>query len=298
MMGTRPASRMTRQISRVRITRYEGGFVTGAKKSQQEFPTVVDLSGLMYRVGTNVFDRTFRGFLQGPNATATERYFRACTGLAHPIANLLITRDVDDRELLSEAVTPLCVDAFPSCVFCLGSPSQEVDALLTGRGFQRAEELPVMALDIQNLKATELGDDYTIECVGADRHDLWVDIMAAGYELPRPFADLLGPGVVESIAQEGEEYHYFLVFHGDRPVATATNILRDGIAEVYNISTLPDYRGRGLGGFATGEPLRLAADAGYKTSILQASQMGTPVYRRLGYESAGVIPFYVRTPGT
>jgi hypothetical protein len=26
--------------------------------------------------------------------------------------------------------------------------------------------------------------------------------------------------------------------------------------------------------------------------------MGAPVYRRLGYESAGVIPFYVRIPGT
>ena len=118
---------------------------------------MVELSGLMYQVGTNVFDRTFRGFLQSPNATATEHYCRACTGLAHPIANLLITRDVDDAGLLSEAVTPLCVDAFPSCVFCLGPPSQEVDALLTGRGFQRAEELPVMAVDIQKLKATELG---------------------------------------------------------------------------------------------------------------------------------------------
>ena len=141
-----------------------------------------------------------RGFLQSPDATATDQYFRACTGLAHPIANLLITRDADNAGLLSEAVTPLCVDAFPSCVFCLGPPSQEVDALLTGRGFQWAEELP-------------------------------------------------------------------------------------------------DYRGRGLGGFATGEPLRMAADAGYKTSILQASQMGAPVYRRLGYESAGVMPFYVRNPG-
>lgn len=272
--------------------------MSGAKKGQQVFPTVLDLSGQMYQVGTNVFDRTFRGFLQRSDANATDQYFRACTRLAHPIANLLITRAVDDAGLLSEAVTPLCVDAFPSCVFCLGPPSPEVDALLTGRGFQRAEELPVMALDIQELKATELGDEYTLQCVGADRHDLWVDIMAAGYELPRPFADLLGPGVVESNAQEGEEYRYFLVFHGDRPVATATNILRDGIAEVYNISTLSDYRGRGLGGFATGEPLRLAADAGYKTSILQASQMGAPVYRRLGYESAGVIPFYVRIPGT
>ena len=45
------------------LARYKGGFVTGPKKSQQEFPTVVELSGLMYQVGTNVFDRTFRGFL-------------------------------------------------------------------------------------------------------------------------------------------------------------------------------------------------------------------------------------------
>ncbi|MEE3369999.1 MAG: GNAT family N-acetyltransferase [Planctomycetota bacterium] len=285
-------------ISRVRIAQYKGGFVTSAKRSRQTFPTVVELSAQMYQVGTKVFDKTFRGFMQGSDATVTDQYFRACTGLAHPIANLLIVRDVGDVELLSKAVAPFCGKEFPSCVFCLGCVDKEVDALLTRRGFQLAEELPVMALDIEALHVTELGDEYTLQQVEADGHDLWVDIMAAGYELPREFADLLGPGVVESIVEEGEEYRYFLVFHGDRPVATATNILRDGIVEVYNISTLPDYRGRGLGGFATGEPLRLAADAGYKTSILQASQMGAPVYRRLGYESFGVMPFYVRIPGS
>jgi predicted acetyltransferase len=79
-------------------------------------------------------------------------------------------------------------------------------------------------------------------------------------------------------------------------VSTSLDIIRDGIVEVYCISTIPDYRGKGIGRFVTAEPLRIASEEGYKTAILQASLQGAPVYRHLGFDSFGVIPLYVRTP--
>ena len=155
-----------------------------------------------------------------------------------------------------------------------------------------------MAVDLADLQLTLPDDDFAVRRVGTDEHELWVDTMAEGYELPRAFVERIGPAVVDSIVEEGEEYRYFIAFHRDLAVATAVNIIRDGVVSVYNIATVPEYRGRGVGGFVTGEPLRIAGDEGHRIAILQASQMGSPVYRRLGFQSYGEIPLYVRMPAS
>ena len=268
------------------------------KSSQMVFRTVDELTGQLFNVIVADFDRTFRAYLVGTDVIRTEGYFRVQTGAAHPIANLAILRDPDDAEMLSEAVEPLCSDEFPSSVALLGPVGIEVDQLLVSCGFQLVEEMPAMAVDLADLQLTLPGDDFRIRRVGADEHELWVDTMAEGYELPRGFVERIGPSVVDSIVEEGEEYRYFIAFHRDLAVATAVNIIRDGVVSVYNIATVPGFRGQGVGGFVTGEPLRIAGTEGYRIAILQASQMGSPVYRRLGFQSYGEIPLYVRMPAS
>ena len=262
------------------------------------FPTVSELSGRLFQIITDDFDRTFRGFLDGSDVTKTDKYLLAQTEVDHPIGNLLVVRDPGDSAPVAAAVGPLCSDEFPSGVVCLGPAGQEVQELLTSRGFQLAENLPAMAANLTDVHLPDRIDGYTIQQVGAEAHELWVDTMAEGYELPRAFVERIGPAVVASIAADDEEYRYYIGFHNERAVATATIIIRDGIVGVYNISTIPDQRGQGVGGFVTGEPLRLAAAEGYRTAILQASQMGEPVYLRLGFKSYGEMPFFVRIPGS
>ena len=271
-------------------------FMTVEKNSQMLVPAITELSDRLYQVIADAFDRTFRGYLQGKDVKGNDKYFLFQSGLPHPIANLLITRNQDDAALLIEGVEPLCSDKFPSAVVFLGQVGSEADELLRSRSFELAEKMPAMAIDLHDLTITTLGDDYTIQQVGADEHDLWVDTFAKGYELPYALADRFGPAMVASIAEEAEEYRYYIVFHNSRAVSTALDIIRDGIIEVYCISTITEYRGRGIGRFVTGEPLRLASDEGYRTAILQASLQGESVYRYLGFESFGDIPLYVRIP--
>ena len=110
-------------------------------------------------------------------------------------------------------------------------------------------------------------------CRQADEHDLWLDTMAEGYEFPSPFADRLGPGMVANSTATS------LFNHRNRAVATAVLIIRNGIISVYNISTIPNLRGRDVGRFATDEPLRLAREEEYRTAILQSLDMWEPVYQ-------------------
>ena len=151
-------------------------------------PTVADLSDRIYDVITDGFDNVFREYFHGPDVVTDDWYFRINSGLPHPMGNLLITGNQNNVGVLSDGIAPLCSDEFPSGVVCLGEVGEEADALLKARGFQLAEEMPAMAIDLQNLTETTLGDEYTFRQVGPDEHDLWVDAFAKGYELPPAFA--------------------------------------------------------------------------------------------------------------
>jgi predicted GNAT family acetyltransferase len=71
-------------------------------------------------------------------------------------------------------------------------------------------------------------------------------------------------------------------------------ILTHGIGGVYWVGTVPAARSRGLAAAVTRAVGNLAFDAGARVVVLQASVMGEPVYRRLGYVEVTRYPSYVR----
>jgi predicted GNAT family acetyltransferase len=59
-----------------------------------------------------------------------------------------------------------------------------------------------------------------------------------------------------------------------------------GIAGVYNVSTIPSRRRRGIGAAITCRAALDGVAEGCDASTLQASVLGDPVYRRMGYRAA------------
>lgn len=82
-------------------------------------------------------------------------------------------------------------------------------------------------------------------------------------------------------------FQTYLAFLNHKPVATAQLFAFAGVAGVYNITCLPEARGRGIGTALTVAPLLAARKMGYRVGILQASELGLNVYRKLGFQEYG-----------
>jgi GNAT superfamily N-acetyltransferase len=79
---------------------------------------------------------------------------------------------------------------------------------------------------------------------------------------------------------------HYLAFMAGRPVGTAIRFSSHRIAGVFNVSTVPDYRRRGIGAALAWRAALDGLAEGCIASALQASAMGEPVYRGMGYRAA------------
>jgi hypothetical protein len=90
--------------------------------------------------------------------------------------------------------------------------------------------------------------------------------------------------------------HVVVVRRGDEPVATAMVFESDGTASLQWVGTVPGARTSGLGALVTALATNLAFSRGASSCSLQASPMGAPLYRALGYETVWHYAEYVRWP--
>lgn len=76
--------------------------------------------------------------------------------------------------------------------------------------------------------------------------------------------------------------------------AGAMVIVTHGVAGVYWVGTTPAARGRGLAELCTRAAGNAGFDLGARVAALQASVMGEPIYRRMGYVEVTRYPSFVR----
>jgi len=243
------------------------------------------------------FEGAFRQILKGKGVSCDQHFVRLRTGQPHPFGNFTLVSDIRHPTVNAE-VDALCLPDAPTAMLFLEPVPASVQAHLAKRGFGNHGPMPAMAVEIDRLNPTKVPAGCELERVGAgSKGTIWEETFALGYELPQPVAAYFAPNQTGATTEAGAELQFYLVTFQGRPVATSAVILRDGLAGIYCVATLPEERKKGFGAFATAEPLRLMRDLGYRVGVLQSSDSGHPVYRRLGFEDVGNIGLHIRMPG-
>lgn len=154
---------------------------------------------------------------------------------------------------------------------------------LVQNGLGRIDDPPGMAADLH-----ALNEDLTVpeglqirQVEDADQMKTWSEVFATGYGLPLEWEPIYREMML-ALGMAWPCVSYIASVNG-MPAAVSAVFYGAGVAGVYSVATLPEWRGKGLGAAVSLAPLLEARQRGYRVGVLQSSEMGYKVYQRLGF---------------
>ena len=144
------------------------------------------------------------------------------------------------------------------------------------------QELPTSSFTPQGLEISTVEDKTKLR--------VWAHVFTLGYGLPPNWESAIfdmwfGLGFDFPIRN-------YLGYLDGEPVATSTVFYGAGVAGIYDVATLPHSRGKGIGTALTLKPLLDAHEMGYHIGVLQSSEMGYNVYKKLGFKHLCQIEYF------
>jgi len=169
---------------------------------------------------------------------------------------------------------------------------------LLRHGFELAEDEIGMAIDLSamphrvpapaRLSITRVRDNAALT--------LWATTLARGFGEGQREASWVGATYARIGLGDDVPWRHYLGTLDGEPVATTSLFFGAGVAGIYFVLTVAGARRQGIGAAITLSALQKARSMGFRTGVLQASAMGEPVYRRLGFREHCRIGIYEWRP--
>ena len=163
---------------------------------------------------------------------------------------------------------------------------EDLPRRLLAKGFTKfMSDLPCMAIDLQNLnEEIPPPQGFTLQQASSlEQLVQWRDIFVAAYDAPA-FAAQAWVDATLSLGIDRAPWQMVLGLFEGKPVACGTFFEAAGVVGVLNIGTLESVRGRGIATAITTQPLLETHQRGCRIAVLFASELGYPVYLRLGFQ--------------
>jgi len=216
-----------------------------------------------------------------------KQFSRWYTPLQHPWFNGVLSSHPagDDESFIDESIQYFRGKGINTFTWWLEPHLKPSDwkPALSRHGFGYSNDTPGMALDLHEMDESLPGVDGLEIRVAGDAASIrtWTSVFVKGYGLPSAWES----STFELWMQLGLELpiRNYLGYLNGKPVSTCTLFFGGGAAGIYCVSTLPEARGRGVGAAITLQPLQEAREMGYRVGVLQSSEMGFNVYKKLGF---------------
>jgi ribosomal protein S18 acetylase RimI-like enzyme len=222
------------------------------------------------------------------------------TGIQVPLFNGVISAKLkyDDVKATIDSLQSKIDEQGAPALWWLGPSStpENLGALLEQYGLHAAGEVPGMAVDLAEMKSMpKTIENLMIQKVSnAQMQALWARTAAIGSEFPDS-ADEAEKLEVSLTDLHYKAQHRYIGFLDGAPVSTSAMVLDSGLAGIYAVATIPEARRKGIGEIMTVMPLLEAMRSGYRVGILQASSMGYPIYKRIGFQDVCKFNLYFQS---
>ncbi len=197
----------------------------------------------------------------------------------------------DPAALLAERPRLAAAYAERGCAWTVWAPEADGDAwrALEAAG-HRLDSMPrMMGVDITAIGEPDLEGIEWEEVRDLTRANALNDV-AYGYP-PGTWDRGIGTGPVRSDAMR-----VYLAHVDGEPASTVSAYRSGSDCAIWGVATAPGARGRGLAGALTAKACADARAGGCRTTTLQASALGAPVYRRIGFEDFGAYGMWELRP--
>jgi len=170
-------------------------------------------------------------------------------------------------------------------VFPSAKTATTIDALKTA-GFTFVHDTPCMLADLQSLPEQDSDASMITLRRVENKNDLelWRDVSFSGFEFPAETRRQYEHFTKSFDLHPDCPHQLLLAFANDRPVATSILFLTGKAAGIYFVTTLAEYRKKGIGLALTQATLQRAKEAGVRHATLQSSPDGLHVYEKAGFK--------------
>ncbi|MZQ85590.1 GNAT family N-acetyltransferase [Paenibacillus sp. 5J-6] len=173
--------------------------------------------------------------------------------------------------------------------------NQDLERALEEKGLKRAASFTGMALNLADWTYSDPTiPDFAIKWVQA-KSDFtsFREIVLPPFGLHGEIGEVITHFNESSGFGEQPICRHYFAFLDGRPVGAASAFYNGETIGIYNVATLEAYRGLGIGSALTAYAIREAKAAGAALAVLQSSEIGLGIYRKLGFQDEVEIGYYL-----
>ena len=228
-------------------------------------------------------------FLTGGRSWRKDGAFAVVTGLPVPILNAVwLERANPSVAAVAALLDEVSATGLPYCLQLRPGSDESLAALAASRDMTGPGEVPLMAVEDAG-PAISPPPGLSIRQLTPDQAPLHAQVAAAGFGIEADvFLHMVSPGLLEL-----DTVRCYLGEADGQLATTAISMTCGTSAGIFNVATVPGFRGRGFGAAVSARAVADALALGATSCWLQSSPQGYPLYRKLGFRTIETWPYWI-----
>lgn len=162
-----------------------------------------------------------------------------------------------------------------------------VDKLFAAEGYNLLVDQVGMNFDLEKDFDKEI--DNNIVLIGSHKIEEWSNVISTAFGKPEDLASF------KALSNSGK-CKIYAYMDNEKIIGTSLLYTKNGNAGIHEVSVLNEYRGKGIGKKLINRILQDAKRESSKIASLQASALGEPLYKSLGFEKVSLVSTYILPP--